>query len=417
MKHRFMTESSIRVLIKGAVILSTCILAGFALIMAVYAIPVDRVRGNVEASLDTLISEGMSRYSIPGYSPSRMDNFTDAIMIGNAVIMPEDTLLRNALLAHRLDSLDPAGALRDYLAGSWMEGTYSYSVYWHGYLTFLKPLLCVLNYNSIRFLMMAVQVLLVVAAATLLGERGLSRYAIALFAMYISICPIAVMNTLTYNTVFVLGMGTAVLMLLAHERLEKWGYGYVFLVVGALTSYMDFLTAPVFSLGVPLTVYVLLVSRSEKRVSLLHTFGLCVAWGLGYGGMWAAKWVLVTLLTEVDGIREAFMEILYRTNNHLDNVGEVTQLAGIRAALELVLNPLNMLVLLGSAGICTVPLYKGIDRGKAAGFAALLLIALIPFAWMVFACNHTVSHAFFAYRCLGVSVFAGLCALLQIAKK
>lgn len=417
MKRRFMIRSYIKPCLKGAAVLAACILIGFALVFVAYAIPTDVVRSNVESSLNTLISEGMSRYSIPGYRPSRMDNFTDAIMIGNTVVAPEDTVLRNMLMAHRLDSLDPAGALRDYLAGSWNGGTYPYSIYWHGYLAYLKPLLCVLGYDSIRFLLMAAQVFLVMGAAALLGKRGLSRYAIALFAMYVSICPMAVMNTLAYSSVFFVGMGTSVLILLAHERLEKIGYGYVFMVAGALTSYMDLLTAPMFALGIPLTMYVLLSSREGKRVNLLYTFGLCVAWGVGYGGMWAAKWVLVTLLTEINGVREAFMEILYRTNNHLDNVGEVSIFAGVKAALELVINPLNAMVLLGCMAGCMIPLRKGLDRTAGMRVAAYLLIALIPFAWMLFACNHTISHAFFAYRCLGVTVFAGLCALLSISNQ
>ena len=417
MKQRFTVRPFIGTCAKGAAILAACIALGFALILAVYAIPADMVRENVEASLDTLITEGMSRHSIPGYSPSRMDNFTDAIMIGNTVIEPEDTLLRNAMLVHRLDSLDPAGALRSYMEGTWNQGTYAYSIYWHGYLAFLKPLLCVLNYNSIRFLLMAVQIMVVMAAASLLGKRGLSRYTIALFAMYISVCPITIMGTLAYTSVFMVGTGTAVLMLLAHERFEKLGYEYVFLVAGALTSYLDLLTAPMFALGIPLVVYILLTAQSKKQVDLLYTFGLCVAWGVGYGGMWAAKWVLVTLLTEVNGIREAFMEILYRTNNHLDNVGEVSIFAGVKAAMELVFNPINMLVLLGCGACCLVPFRAGVDRTAGTKVIALVLTAVIPFAWMVFACNHTISHAFFAYRCLGVTVFAGMSALLSLAKK
>ena len=54
-------------------------------------------------------------------------------------------------------------------------------------------------------------------------------------------------------------------------------------------------------------------------------------------------------------------------------------------------------------------------RGAAADALALALIALLPVAWLLFACNHSVSHAFFAYRSLSVLVFAALCAPLALA--
>ena len=112
------------------------------------------------------------------------------------------------------------------------------------------------------------------------------------------------------------------------------------------------------------------------------------------------------------------MKILYRTNNHLDFAGEVSVFSGIQSTLPLVLNPLNAMILLAGAAVGLLLVVRG-GIGCIAGGSVvkLLLVALIPFAWMVFACNHTVSHAFFAYRCLSVTIFAGMSALVSLAKK
>lgn len=417
MKRRFMMKSYISPCLKGGALLAACILIGLLLVLGAYAIPADAVRGNLRSSVDMLIEEGMYPLSIPGYTPSKLDNFTDAIMLGNAIVAPEETLLSDALLAHRLDSNYPAEALRDYLAGETDAKTVSYSNYWHGYIVMLKPLLCVLSYSSIRILLMAVQIALVVLTAVLLEKRKLGRYAIALAAMYISLCPVAVMSSLTYSSMYLVGMGASALMLAGHERLKRIGYGYVFLVLGAITSYVDFLTYPVFTLGVPLTIYVLLEREEEKNI-LVRAFMLCVLWGIGYGVMWASKWVLVALLTDVNGLKEALAQILLRTDQRLDNVGEVAFWAGLESGLEMILNPLNALMLAGCAAACVCLVFRrGVAKEKTVPVMTLLLTAMLPVAWMVFACNHTVSHSFYAYRNLAVLIFAGLCALLMLGKE
>lgn len=403
-------------LLKGAALLAACILAGLLAMTAVYAIPAEYVRGNLEASSEILSSEGLRYEVIPGYRNSRLDTFTDAIMLANAMVMPEDSALKNALLAHRLDSPHSVAALEQYLADEQSVATTPYSYYWHGYLTVLKPLLCVMSLGSIRFLLMAAQVLLMMAVAALLGGRGMTRFILPLLAMAVCLCPQALMNCLTYSTVFTIGMIAAVVILLAHERLERLGYGYAFLLVGALTSFFDFLTYPVFTLGVPLAVLVLLLMESGERVRFSRLAGLCAAWGVGYGGMWAGKWVLVSALTDVNGIEAAVSEILFRTSSTMEHGGDVEPLAGLLACMEQLLDPLCLLVLALCGLACVALLVKrGVRREAAAGVGALALIALLPVVWLSLTCNHSVTHAFYTYRSLTVMVFAVLCIPLAAA--
>ena len=402
-------------LLKGAALLAACILAGLLAMTAVYAIPGEYVRENLSASSELLSSEGLRYEVIPGYRNSRLDTFTDAIMMANAMVMPEDSALRNALLAHRLDSPHSVSALAQYLADGQSVTTTPYSYYWHGYLTVLKPLLCVMSLGSIRFLLMAVQVLLMMAVAALLGRRGMARFILPLLAMVVCLCPQALMNCLTYSTVFTIGMTAAAAILLAHERLERLGYGYVFLLIGAMTSFFDFLTYPVFSLGIPLAVCVLLRMESGERVRFGCLAALCAAWGAGYGGMWAGKWVLVSALTDVNGIEAAITEILFRTSSTMEHGGDVDSLAGLMACVEQLLDPLCLLVLALCTLACVLLLVRrGVRREAFAGAGALALIALLPVAWLSLTCNHSVTHAFYTYRSLTVLVFALLCIPLAV---
>ncbi len=106
-----------------------------------------------------------------------------------------------------------------------------------------------MNLNSIRVLNMYAQLALVLLVAALMVRRGLSRYLPALFAAYASLCPAAVMQSLQYSTAFYVAFGAMAVLLAADGRLND---SLFFMAVGMLTSFVDFLTYPIATLGLPL---------------------------------------------------------------------------------------------------------------------------------------------------------------------
>lgn len=236
-----------RTILKGALMLAGGVLIGTLLMIAVYAIPAESVRENVRASVRTLADEGLRYEVIDGYHASRLDDFTDAIMLGNAVLTT-DNPVESAMTARRFAGGDPIATLTRYLDGEDVP-TESYARYWHGYLVVLKPLLTVMNLNSIRVLNMYVQLALVLLVAVWMARRGLSKQVAALFAAYASLCPAAVMQSLQYSTAFYAAFGAMAVLLIADGRLND---SLFFMAVGMLTSFVDFLTYPIATLGLPL---------------------------------------------------------------------------------------------------------------------------------------------------------------------
>ena len=169
-----------KTILKGAAMLLGGVLLGTLLMIAAYAIPSETVWENVRVSAQTLANEGLRYEAIGGYHASRLDDFTDAIMIGNAVLTTEDPV-ESAMTARHFTGGETIGTLMRYLDGEDVP-TDSYARYWHGYLAALKPLLMVMNLNSIRVLNMYAQLALVLWTAALMVRRGLSRHVLALFA-------------------------------------------------------------------------------------------------------------------------------------------------------------------------------------------------------------------------------------------
>ena len=167
-----------KTILKGAAMLLGGVLLGTLLMIAAYAIPSETVWENVRVSAQTLANEGLRYEAIDGYHASRLDDFTDAIMIGNAVLTTEDPV-ESAMTARHFAGGETIGTLMRYLDGEDVP-TESYARYWHGYLAALKPLLMVMNLNSIRVLNMYAQLALVLWTAVLMVRRGLSRHVLGI---------------------------------------------------------------------------------------------------------------------------------------------------------------------------------------------------------------------------------------------
>lgn len=69
-----------------------------------------------------------------------------------------------------------------------------------------------------------------------------------------------------------------------------------FLIIGMLTSFFDFLTYPLFTLGMPLILISVLGTFSSVQ-KLCDIVKNSIFWGIGYGGMWCGKWMVGSILT------------------------------------------------------------------------------------------------------------------------
>ena len=81
---------------------------------------------------------------------------------------------------------------------------------------------------------------------------------------------------------------------------EKYSWiGPFFLITGMVTVYFDFLTTETLSLLVPLLL-ILRVSRVQGKEWWLMAAKSCIAWLIGYLGMWLMKWGLASVILGID---------------------------------------------------------------------------------------------------------------------
>lgn len=382
------------------------LMMGTLLLSLVYLLPTEPMRKNMGESISVLTREGENPFILPGHKGSSLDNYTDAIMLGNAVYRSERPFYQAAMLTERAvnEQDKPIAALADYVADGKERMTEEYFRYWHGYLVVLKPLLLFLNYRQIRVLNgIAFLLVLAVTAAGFLRVR-MRRGGVALILAVMGLFPMAIPFSLQFSSAFYIGMLSVAAVLYQGDLIEKKElWGIFFLIVGMCTSYLDFLTYPLFTFGMPLIVCI--VRRKQRLLESVRN-GIC--WGSGYFGMWAGKWTIGSLLTgrnlwidamESAGFRlsgGAYEERISRIMGVLRNFYIYVSVWGLLLALAVVL-----------WNVLEVRQYREkLDKENGGGLLLLLAAACLPIVWYLVMANHSYIHYWYTFRILAVSIFA-----------
>lgn len=376
----------------------------FVCIVVVYALPARPVQANVQRSLGQFRAEGS--YPIP-FAPStslRLDNVADMLMLNLSATGDVDNTLMasmsNPLVNHGAEKLD---ALQAAAAGSKTKIT-PYARYWHGYLVVLRPLLEFFTYPQLRGLNMWGLLLLFGATLALLWRRLGKKAAFAFFCAMTAVSFYIVPMNFEFSPVFYLAMLAMLAILLTGDHFTGAGAVYFFFVVGALTSYFDFLTAPLLTLCLPVFVCLILRQKKPAAKNTLFILKNSCTWFAGYGLLWATKWVIASLILRQNVVSNALADILFRTGGNDQyplNRGLMLQ----RNVHALLYNPaVNDFAILFAAVCILLFLFFPKSKRELLGALPFLLMAAYPYIWYMMAANHSEIHYYFTYREQAVTV-------------
>jgi len=401
-------------------ILTAGLVLGTLLLMAVYALPAASVEKNVAASAEIFEREG-DHPTLFAWTKTRLDDWTDALMLLNARYSGPESNLEKAMLVPRRQSLylDGMNTLIEENRGGIKSNDYfvaSYSRYWHGYLIFLKPLLMLTDYPGIRIFNLILQTVLTVSVLAVMWKKGFRYCMVPYFVTVLSLMPIDNAFSMQYADVTYLFSIGVLLMLLFNERWKMKNNVYVcyFITMGLLTAYFDFLTYPVVSFGIPMVIW-LCINPSDRLQSLKRVIQYGISWSYGYFGMWAGKWILATLVTGENVLQEARDSTLYRIYG-----GGDMPASGIALMWETIVRNMGVyfhgingiLLLVFSAAALILLTKKRVWRRWVKLAPAFGLVAAVPFVWYALIRSHSYVHYWMTYKDLGVFciAFTGLCS-------
>ena len=414
-------RSSLKLLGRSALLVAICVAVGFALLLAAFALPTEPMRENALASQDVFAREGSYPMARTLGVDAKLDNFTDSMMLVQAGYQaPETTLLQRTLNVYRPfphGNRGAAGVYAESLAAPAPAPQSNYGRYWHGYLAVLKPLLSLFTYEQLRVVNAVWVALLGLIVAALMWRRGLRRYILPFVVTVLLFDPVATAMNMFYTQVY------AVTMLACIAILSGWNWLrartgrllLLFTLTGCLTSYLDLLTCPLVSFGIPCVLCLCLAAPDWKDgLKLVLTALIC--WGIGYGGMWAGKWVLAALLGgENIGLLETLRlrSSAAGASNPLGAIGVIVKRLLVHLRVPMLALALLLALVLAVLFLRRSPL----EKLKSLAWLPWAAVCLLPFVWIAFAQNHSYIHRWFVYRLLAICVFGGLCLLARLTEK
>lgn len=394
------------------------ILGGYLLLVVVFCLPTGRMHNNVIESAPAF--NGDYKILISDNITTKTDDFTDALMLLTAENSSDRNPFTGSIYAYSLThkELEPNLVITNIDNPENISS--QYSRYWHGYLLFLKPLLLLFNYNQILLIVSFVVLALIVGVVYLLQKKKMSKYIIPYVATVALMSPMTISLSIQYVSVFAIFNLAMILILIFFDKILKTkNFFYVFLAVGMLTCYFDLLTYPIVTLGLPLSIWLLMVNR-KKALSLGKNLGQVVlsslAWAIGYFGIWVGKWALGSIITGKNLFGSAMEAAGSRTSSSA-GLEEISRTFPITEAFDKVFTePVCLILIVVVIVILIMAMMKKVKFSKEKALANLWLfaIAVIPLIWYMVFANHSAWHLFFTYRTLSVLIFAIGCYLVSV---
>lgn len=344
----------------------------------------------------------------------RMDQYSDALILNQAYCASKEKPIRSIMLVPSVGGIDNMAEWLEAATSGVSEPIHTYPRYWHGstYLSRWVLLLCgrYANLQLFIFYMLSISIF---ALLLLLIKKKKVGLTICLFISMLLLKTYVSMFSIHLSQSLFIAIITAIAALFIKSKHNR---RLLLFIAGSLTAFLDLMTTPMLTLGIPLLV--MLADEKNQGNSFWSIIKgiivISIFWGLGYASTWIFKWILATWLTGTNVIADAISISKYRING--DVSGEIAGASSITVWDSVYANlsksPLALIMALFlslSIIACFAFNKKGIKMALA-----YLIVSLLPIMWYVAISNQTYVHCWFTYRALIVTLAGVLMALASL---
>lgn len=394
------------------IISSICI--GTTLLTLVYMIPTDSISKNVKESLYIFENEG-TYHDLTNLCSSKLNNFTDGHFPLQAIYDGEESALDKAMHAYEVRYTDTSPdksllMLYGVLETELESHISSTTRYWHGNLVLTTPLLALLNWEQIRNLNLIIQTAINIILIITLYKRNLKAYICPYIISLLLIMPLTLAYNIANSFVFyIFSIGSIILI----NKNEKWKksntHFYLFLIMGILTSYFDYLTYPLVTFGMPFVFYLCMNGGKSIKDDLKSLFDYLVTWGIGYVGMWVGKWIIASIIYNDNTFKVAIGSIKVRTGISQGEM-EYSYLDVIsKNVTAFIRNPIIFIAIIYLLLIIFLVYRKHKLDYLVKNIAVYGVVAILPFVWYIGISNHSYVHWWMTYKILIITTFSIMC--------
>lgn len=308
------------------------------------------------------------------------------------------------------------------------EANNQYLRYWHGSAGVIRFLHLFLNIEQIYIMNGCIFIMLTLLLLRKLAKNGLKAEAFVYVLSLIAVSVWYVPFTLEYTWCFLV-MAAVELITVSMALKEKYrNIGFVFMLCGIITIYLDFLTTETITLVMPLLL-VLVIRRRQNRTDsgkvyfkkeFIFATKNSALWLGGYVFMWIAKWVTASIVLGEN--------VMPYVTEHIEErlSGEITNASGIGYAFFSLWRNLKQIfpvdhgltggIILGVliVVICYICFVYHKKKIEWSSILLLCLCGMIPVVRLMVLRNHSTHHYFFTFRALAASVLAILLSVTQM---
>ena len=297
-----------------------------------------------------------------------------------------------------------------------VEGKIEYLRYWHGQMSILRPLLVFLNLSQIYIINNIVFWSLIILLTIILIKKKYIKLLISFLIGLIMCAAPIIPLCLEYSITFHIMLITTILVIYMEDRNKN--LGILFFIVGIITNYFDFLTTEIITLFVPL-IFMLEIRYKENRLkgfkdTIILVAKLSSLWLLGYCMMWISKWIVSSIVLNINAMNFVKDHILERTSGRVPYM--TSQPLGIRAMVRnlFTLYPLNIQKDISKLTFIPIIIVvfeiifiKKKNVKKELWFSlVLLLISIVPYIRYGIIANHSYKHYFFTFRSQVITIMS-----------
>lgn len=395
----------------------------FLLLVVTSMIPREAIQDNLEESAKFYERKGWIYELQPRRSYTYLHYYLDSTELNIIYCMDTSKPIESAMWArfYEKDYVDGNNAFIEVVNGE-QEANQQYLRYWHGCMVILRPLLTIFNVEQIYILNGIILAVLAIILFVVLWKRSRSLALVYLLSMILIAFPIVSMCLAYVWSFYIMLIASIVAILIERKGNQK--LNYLFLITGMLTCFFDLLTTEITTLFVPL-LFVLIIRKKENRIkdfkeAIIFIIKAGVLWSIGYFGMWFAKWILASIILNINAIDYVKEQALLRINGlqGLESKKELYLVAITRNWHSLY--PLNavkrvshlwVIFIVGALATLVSIDWKNIRKKWFTWI--LLLISIIPYLRYLVLANHSYSHYFFTFRTQIITLIAILYLFTQ----
>ena len=401
----------------------TAIVSCICLSIGAQCFPVDIIKKNLQASVASFSEEASYPEIIRHYKGGQLDDCTDALILNIAGYDGNESVLIRAMANYRTTTgNDPCADLRSFQKKNGEVSVKEYTRYWFGNLFFIKLMLLFFDYSDMQMWNQMIQIGLLVYVIYLFIKRKMEKFCIPLLLSVFLLMPVIIPLSLQFSSVYYITLITMILIIHSSgtfiEKMQGGGYLAIFACVGIITNWLDLLTYPLLTLGMPLVLILLIAGEKGEEVRVDTIMKLSIAWGAGYGGMWILKWALASVILGRNVFKEAFYQITFRVSQEY-NGNYITRPGVVKRNLGVIENFPYLTICIAAFiyGIIRILNVIRKKRVKIKFFRktaiSYIFIASMPFIWYGVLVQHSWMHVWFTYRNLAISDFSIFTLLYQ----